>query len=182
MPPGSRKMKANSPAVCPLNMHAPAPLSLWRRLPAIRRRHLLMAAVGTLISWLIAGLMACTTTVAPVALYKQLGGEAGIDLVVARTLDRVAADPRSAHSFEGVRLSFLKRNVSAYVCKVADGPCAYEGETMAKAHAQSRIQDHEFDFMVGVMREELDRANVSTGAKNELLRRLAPSKRDIVMR
>jgi hemoglobin len=175
-------MKANSPAVCPLTMHAPAPLSFWRQLPAIRRRHLLMAAAGTLISWLLAALMACTTTVAPVALYKRLGGEDGIELVVSRTLDRVAANPSSAHSFDGVRMSFLKRNVSAYVCKVADGPCAYEGETMAHAHAQSQILDHEFDFMVSVMREELDRANVATGAKNELLRRLAPSKRDIVLR
>jgi hemoglobin len=175
-------MKANSPAVCPLTMHAPAPLALWRHLPAIRRRHLLMAVAGTLISWLLAALMACTTQAAPVALYKQLGGEPGIEQVVSRTLDRVAADPRSAHSFDGIRLSFLKRNVSAYVCQVANGPCVYEGETMAHAHAQSQIQDHEFDLMVSVMREELDRANVSTGAKNELLRRLAPSKRDVVQR
>jgi hemoglobin len=34
--------------------------------------------------------------------------------------------------------------------------------------------------MVTVLREELDRANVSEGAKNELLRRLAPTRRDIV--
>ncbi len=126
-------MNAISPAVCPLAMHAPAPLTLWRQLPATRRRHLLMAAAGTVISWLLAALMACTTTASPVALYKQLGGEAGIDDIVGHTLDRVAANPRSAHSFDGVRMSILKRNVS-------------------------------------------------TGAKNELLRRLAPSKRDIVQR
>jgi hemoglobin len=161
-------------------MHAPALITHWRRLPMPRRRHLMLALVGTLLSWLLAALMACTTQTSAVPLYKRLGGSQGIDAITARTLDRVAADPRSSHSFDGIRMSFLKRNVSAYLCKVADGPCVYEGETMAHAHAQSHIGAHEFDLMVAVLREELDRANVGDAAKNELLRRLAPTQREIV--
>ncbi len=161
-------------------MHAPALITHWRRLPRLQRRHLMLALGGTLLSWLLALLMACTSAPVAVPLYKRLGGPQGIDAITSRVLDRVASDPRSSHSFDGIRMSFLKRNVSAYLCKVADGPCVYEGETMAHAHAQSHIGANEFDLMVTVLREELDRANVRDDAKNELLRRLAPTKREIV--
>jgi len=63
---------------------------------------------------------------------------------------------------------------------MADGPCVYEGVSMADSHAKANISGAEFDIMVSVMREELDRAGASEAAKNELLRRLAPTRRDIV--
>jgi len=56
----------------------------------------------------------------------------------------------------------------------------YEGVSMADSHAKANISGAEFDIMVSVMREELDRAGASEAAKNELLRRLAPTRRDIV--
>lgn len=153
----------------------------WRHLSAERRRHLSQAVLGLAVSWSLATLMACSTTAAP-PLYQQLGGVAGITTVTDSTMDRVATDPRSKRSFEGVKLSTLKKSVANYVCHIADGPCVYDGENMANAHAQSNISGSEFDIMVTVLREELDRAGVSDAAKNELLRRLAPTHRDIVKR
>jgi hemoglobin len=151
----------------------------WQRLSPARRRHLTQAVTGLALSWSLAALMACSTT-PPAPLYQQLGGVAGITTVTDRTMDRVATDPRTKRSFQGVKLATLKKSVANYVCHVADGPCVYEGETMANSHAQSNISGAEFDIMVTVLREELDRAGVSDGAKNELLRRLAPTRRDIV--
>lgn len=151
-------------------------------LPPSRRRHLQLALLGVALSWSLAALLACTSTTPGSPLYLQLGGERGIEAITDRTLDRVSTDPRSQRSFEGIKMPYLKKNVAAYVCKVADGPCVYEGETMANSHAQSNIAGSEFDLMVTVMREELDRAQVPTAAKNELLRRLASTRRDIVTR
>lgn len=147
-----------------------------------RVRHVKVALWGVLISWTIAALLACTSLPGSSrqALYQQLGGRTGIELVVGKTLDRVANDPRSKRSFAGVKMPYLKRSVSDYVCQLADGPCVYEGENMANAHAQSKNTAAEFDFMVTVLREELNKAGVSEAAKNELLRRLAPTRRDIV--
>jgi hemoglobin len=113
-------------------------------------------------------------------LYQQLGGQSGLTTVVHRTMDRVSTDKRSKRSFQGVKMPYLKDSVTAYLCKVADGPCEYEGETMANSHAKSTITASEFDLMVTILREELDRAGVSESAKNELLRRVAPTRRDIV--
>ncbi|MGC4063010.1 MAG: group 1 truncated hemoglobin [Aquabacterium sp.] len=155
------------------------PLTLWTSLPPERRRHIQVALIGVAISWTLAALMACST--APSApLYQQLGGVQSIEAISNRMLDRVSTDPRTRRSFDGIKMPALKKSVAAYLCKVADGPCQYEGETMAKAHAESNISGAEFDIMVTVLREELDRAGAPEAAKNELLRRLAPSRRDIV--
>ena len=51
---------------------------------------------------------------------------------------------------------------------------------MADAHKDARIRASEFDAMVTMLREELDRVGTDPAAKNELLRLLAPMKRDIV--
>jgi hemoglobin len=113
-------------------------------------------------------------------LYEQLGGVDKISAVVSKTMDRVAADNRTMRTFDGVRLSYLKQSVSNYICKAADGPCVYDGETMHNSHADLNIGGSEFDLMVQALREELDAAGISPAAKNELLRRLGPTRRDIV--
>lgn len=157
------------------------PMSMWNQLPQDRRNHLRWGLIGLSVSWTLAALMACATPGSGNAmLYEQLGGPQAIESVTDRTMDRVAADPRTKRSFDGIKMATLKKSVAAYVCKVADGPCVYEGETMARSHADANISGAEFDIMVAVMREELDRANISEAAKNELLRRLAPTRRDIV--
>ena len=114
------------------------------------------------------------------ALYQQLGGTTTIDTFTH--VARAAQDPRTRRTFEGVRLSHLQQSIAAHLCTVADGPCIYEGETMRNAHGDLAITGAEFDVLVQMLREEMDAANVSTAAKNELLRRLAPMRRDIVVR
>ena len=157
-----------------MNRLLPAPVS-------VRIKHIRLALFGVAISWSLAVLMACTTPSAngDYSLYQQLGGQSGVTTVVNRTMDRVSTDPRSKRSFQGVKMPYLKESVVAF-CKVADGPCQYEGETMANTHAKSNITASEFDLMVTILREELDRAGISDSAKNELLRRVAPTRRDIV--
>lgn len=113
-------------------------------------------------------------------LYQQLGGTEALTRITDRTMERVSTDPRTRRTFDGVKMSTLKASVASYVCKVADGPCTYEGETMARSHADLGITGAEFDLMVTMLRDELNAAGVSEGAKNELLKRLAPTRRDIV--
>lgn len=116
------------------------------------------------------------------ALYQQLGGPGNIDTFTYKAVARAAADPRTRRTFDGVRLGHLQQSISAHLCTVADGPCVYEGETMRHAHSDLAITGAEFDVLVQMLREEMDAAHVSVAAKNELLRRLAPMRRDIVVR
>jgi hemoglobin len=153
-------------------------------LNAFVRRTLRASLVGLSIS--LVG--ACSSWIDPsaarvdVPLYQQLGGVDAITQVVSRMLDRVSQDPRSKRTFAGIKMPYLKRSVAAHVCKLADGPCVYEGETMRNAHGDLNISGSEFDLLVQALREELDTAGAPASAKNELLRRLAPLRRDIVKR
>jgi hemoglobin len=125
-------------------------------------------------------LAACTTIATPEPLYRQLGGVEGMNAVSHAMVQRMATDPRTRRTFEGVNLRTLTASLGAHLCHVADGPCQYEGETMRNAHADLGITGSEFETVVQFLRDELDRAGVSQAAKNELLRRLAPTRRDIV--
>lgn len=130
-----------------------------------------------------AALAACSVApTEPATLYARLGGAAQVTLVVDRLIDRAAGDSRTRRSFDGVKLAPVKQSIVEQICSIASGGCRYEGETMERAHRDAKITAAEFDALVTLLREELDRAAVETGAKNELLRLLAPMKRDIVSR
>jgi hemoglobin len=113
------------------------------------------------------------------SLYSRLGGLTQIEMIVDETVNQAAADPRTRRTFEGIKLPTLKQNVSAQVCVLSGGPCKYEGEAMRKAHGGLKITDTEFDVFVGSMRAVLVR-RVGEREKNELLRLLAPMKREVV--
>lgn len=132
------------------------------------------------LSVLVLNLVACSHIAPPRPLYQQLGGVQGIESISSAMLQRMATDPRTKRTFDGINLKTLTSSLAAHLCHVADGPCTYEGETMRNAHADLNITGSEFESGVQILREELDRAGVPHGAKNELLRRLAPMRRDMV--
>jgi hemoglobin len=130
---------------------------------------------------LCAALAACAAAPGtPPTLYQRLGGAAQVEAVVGRLIDRSASDPRTRRSFDGIKLKALKESLAQQICAIAGGGCRYEGETMARSHAELKIVASEFDAMVGMLREELDRAGTDPSAKNDLLRLLAPMKRDVL--
>lgn len=138
-------------------------------------------ATGLSTLLLAAWLGACATVATPPpTLYERLGGAPRLELVIGRMLDRAVSDPRTRRSFDGIKLPALKQSLVTHLCSISGGGCRYEGETMARAHADSKIVAGEFDALVSMLREELDRSGTDPGAKNELLRLLAPMKRDIV--
>lgn len=123
---------------------------------------------------------ACTSAPPAPPLYQQLGGVQRIEAISSAMIQRMATDPRTRRTFDGINLRTLSASLAAHLCKVADGPCVYEGETMRNAHADLGLTGSEFETVVQILRDELDRAGVDAAAKNELLRRLAPTRRDIV--
>ena len=123
---------------------------------------------------------ACAAPTTGSTLYARLGGEPTVTQVVTRTIERAAHDPRTQRSFDGIKLAAVEKSIVQQICSISGGGCKYEGETMAKAHKDHKIRAGEFDALVDIMREEFDAAGVNAGAKNELLKLLAPMKRDIV--
>ena len=133
-----------------------------------------------LAAWL--GVAAVRADEPPASLYQRLGGEAVVTRVVAQTIETMAADPQVNQSFEGVNLQKLEVKIVQQVCELADGGCRYAGDDMKRAHEGMNIGQGEFYAMVAALRASLDANGVGEREKNELLRLLAPMKRDVVSR
>lgn len=117
---------------------------------------------------------------AEASLYQRIGGLPMLSRISNQTLDIVSKDPQTSRSFDGVKMKTLKESLTNFLCVKTGGDCVYEGETMQKSHADAKITTAEFERMVDVMRERMDSNGVGTREKNELLRILAPMKRDVV--
>jgi hemoglobin len=117
---------------------------------------------------------------APARLYDALGGEAGVAAIAGTLIDRVSADPKLGRSFKDSNLDRIKKLLAEQICDLSGGPCRYSGDSMREVHAGHHISEAEFFGMVADLRTVLKERHVSQGAANELLRLLAPMKRDVV--
>jgi hemoglobin len=131
------------------------------------------------IIWLLffAGVAAANTQP---RLYDRLGGASGVAAICDSLIDLVAADPKLQRSFKDTNLDHIKKMLAEQICGLSDGGCRYSGDSMRDTHAGHRITEAEFYGMVDDLRDVLRQRGVSMGATNELLKLLAPMKRDIV--
>lgn len=113
-------------------------------------------------------------------LYSRLGGEPVVRKVVGETIDQAASDPRTSRSFKDVKLQNVKDRIVEQICSLTGGGCKYTGDPMDKVHKGLKNTEAEMNLLVQFLRDSLDRNGVGTAEKNELLRVLAPLKRDIV--
>lgn len=113
------------------------------------------------------------------SLFERIGGLPVLTSVVSETIDQSASDPKLKRSFDGVKLATLKQSVVDQLCMLTGGDCVYEGETMKNSHLDLKITTAEFELFVDAFRKALDK-QVGQTEKNELLKILAPMKRDIV--
>jgi hemoglobin len=113
-------------------------------------------------------------------LYDRLGGDAGVAAIADSLIDRVSADPKLGRSFKDSNLNRIKKLLAEQLCDLSGGPCRYSGDSMREVHAGHHISEAEFFGMVADLRAVLKERHVSQGAANELLRLLAPMKRDVV--
>jgi hemoglobin len=114
------------------------------------------------------------------SLYDRLGGQEGVTAIAASLIDRVVADPVLGRSFKDTKLDRIKSLLAEQLCDLSGGPCHYSGDSMKETHAGHHISEAEFYGMVEDLRVILKQRHVSTSATNELLRLLAPMKRDVV--
>jgi hemoglobin len=113
-------------------------------------------------------------------LYESLGAKDGVAAISDALIDRVASDPVLGRSFADTNLARIKKLLAEQICDLSGGPCHYSGDSMRQVHAGHHISEAEFYRMVDTLRAILKERHVSMAATNELLRLLAPMKRDVV--
>ena len=123
---------------------------------------------------------AAGATAADNSLYVRLGGEAGVAAISNTLIDRVVADPVMGPSFKDSKLSRIKTLLAEQICDLSGGPCHYSGDPMKEVHAGHHITEAMFYRMVDTLRDILKERHVDLRSTNQLLRLLAPMKRDVV--
>ena len=121
-----------------------------------------------------------STAVAQSTLFQRLGGTEGVAAIANTLIDRVVADPQLGRSFKDSDVARIKRLLAEQLCELSGGGCQYSGDSMKQTHAGHHISQAEFYGMVEDLRKVLKERGVDTRSVNELLRLLAPMKRDIV--
>lgn len=121
---------------------------------------------SALAAFLIA--ISCAAEVSASTLFERLGGIEKVTAAANDIVDAVAKDPRTHRSFEGVALAPLKKMVAQHLCSITDGPCIYQGETMAVAHQGLAITSEEFDVMGNYVDAAFLRQGASRRDREEL--------------
>ncbi len=109
-------------------------------------------------------------------------GQAGIARVVDRMVDLSIADPRIAEIFRATDLERLRRNPKEQVGYLLGAGVDYTGRDMKTAHKDQGINTAEFNALVENLQKAMDEEKVPFRAQNQLLAKLAPMKRDVVVR
>ena len=109
------------------------------------------------------------------SLYKRLGGLPQIEAIVDESVRQAIADTGRNLELTSRTLPALRQNVVAQVCARSGGPCGPVDSTDKPA----KMTPAEFEALIGSMRAVLER-RVAEREKNELLRLLAPIRREVV--
>ena len=128
----------------------------------------------------VATATAAFNVVAEESLYDRMGGAPVVARVIDELIQLNRADQRTKRSFQKINVKRTKEKLHEQFCAVAGGPCKYTGDDMKVVHGGLDITDAEFNGLVENLVTTLDANGVGLREKNELLKLLAPMKRDIV--
>jgi hemoglobin len=149
----------------------------------VRRARIRMVLVAAVLA---CGVSACATRpAAPVpapvddSVYRDLGGQVGIEGIVDDLLDVVVEDRRINFQFALANIVRLRAMLITQFCSVSGGPCRYDGLSMEEAHAGRGITTAQFNALVEDLILVMERRRVPVAAQNRLLRQLAPMHGDV---
>jgi len=116
-------------------------------------------------------------------LYKRLGGYDALAAVTDDFLARLSADPGFARFFSGHSSNSIKRirqHIVDQLCAATGGPCVYTGRDMKSAHAGLGIGEKDWDASINHLVATLNKFNVPTKEKDEVLTTVGTLQKDIV--
>ncbi len=114
------------------------------------------------------------------ALFKELGGKAGIDRIVADLLPIIQADPRINRFFVKTDMAKLGVLLGEQFCQLSGGPCTYSGQDMVSSHENMGVKGGHFMALAEDLQIAMEKNKVSSSTSNQLIARLAPMRRAIV--
>ncbi len=106
-------------------------------------------------------------------IYEALGGESTLVVAVPHFYEKVCADPRVAHFFEGLDMNAQSAKQLAFMARAFGGPEEYHGRDLATAHAalvrDKGLCDEYFDAIAELLGETLSELGVDEALAERVL-------------
>ena len=115
-------------------------------------------------------------------LYDDIGGQPGVERIVAAATARFLTDPLVGKTFEDTNMDRFKKMLADQICQLTGGPCEYRGHDMASAHRGLAVNQLMFNKLAEDLQDAMEDVGVSYHAQNRVLALLAPMQRDVVTR
>ena len=113
---------------------------------------------------------------------EQFGGEAGLVALMDDFREVLLADARMRPFFEFADQAMIKRHLVEQFCVILGGDCTYTGRDMRESHALLGIDRADFNALVEDLQIAMTRRGVPFPAQNQLLAKLAPMHREIIVK
>lgn len=136
-------------------------------------------------------LLICTTflsSFSPVlqaqdTLYSRLGGYDAVAAVVDDLMGRLAEDEQVGRVLEHIpdtRFRDVRQRMVDFLCETTGGPCIYRGKDMLTAHRGMGLTDSDWKKTVVHLKATLNKFNVPSREKTEVLQAISSLKSAIV--
>lgn len=124
------------------------------------------------------------TAVAPASdrLYRDFGGQPGIERLIDGLLDNIARDDRIFPLFREANIDRLRAKLIEKFCSLTGGPCEYTGAPIIEAHSGLKITEAQFNALVEDLIDAMEAQRVPVSAQNRLLAILAPMRPQVIHR
>lgn len=127
---------------------------------------------------LLLTLSACTVTTP--SLYQQLGGQQKVSEIVDNFIYEIEYDADILPYFAGSNIDRFKQKLTEQICSLTGGPCEYTGDTMTQVHTGMNITEAHFNRTVDLLINAMNKANVPHRLQNQVLARLAPTRKEML--
>ena len=138
-------------------------------------RMISILALGTVMS-------ACQTANTHTSLFEELGGMPAIEKITGNFIYEIGLNESISKHFEETDLDRFYNKMVEHLCEVSDGPCEYTGDSMIDVHTNMNINEAEFNLVVDLLINALNRSDIPHPTQNKLLARLAKLRGEMLYR
>lgn len=111
--------------------------------------------------------------------YDRIGGDAGIERLIARLYDRVLADPDLAPFFSRASIDKVQRMQREFIGAALGGPQVYSGLSLSWVHANRGITTAHFNRFAQHLLSALEEMSVGSDDMQNIVHRISVHKNDI---
>ena len=114
------------------------------------------------------------------SLYERLGGKAAVEAAVDIFYDKVLADDRIRHFFDGVDMSRQRGKQKIFLAYAFGGPVKYTGRDMREAHRHLSLTDEHFAAVAESLQETLEELDVPAELTKQVMEIAASTHDDVL--